>query len=139
MSKPDIENRESVKRLVDDFYGRIRTDEDLGPIFEGHIRDNWPQHLETMYDFWESVLFRAGKYRGNPPMKHRLVHEKTPLTSAHFSSWLTLFRSTLDDLFEGPKATFARRAAEDIAQVLQRKTIHENHESHENYQRVVLT
>ena len=118
---PDITDRDAIIILVDAFYERIQSDSRLGPIFQNKIGETWAAHLETMYDFWESVLFRAGKFRGNPPMKHRLVHEQTPLTSAHFEHWLELFQQTLNEHFEGPKATFAWRAAQDIANVLQRK------------------
>ena len=118
---PDITGRESIILLVDAFYKKIQSDSRLGPIFDHKIGDSWAPHLETMYDFWESVLFRAGKFQGNPPMKHRLVHQQTPLSPSDFERWLELFKQTLEEFFEGPKATFAWRAAQDIANVLQRK------------------
>ena len=119
--KPDIINRDSIIILVDAFYERIRSDETLGKIFINKIGDDWDSHLETMYNFWDSVLFRAGTFRGNPPLKHQWVHQETPLSPAHFERWLTLFKETLDEHFDGPKALFAWRAASDIASVLQRK------------------
>ncbi len=117
----DLENREDIIDLVDAFYQRIREDAVLGPIFERQVGDRWDSHLETMYDFWDSILFRTGTFRGNPPLKHRLVHEDTPLDESHFARWLELFDQTLNQRFTGPKALFAQRAAADIAQVLQRK------------------
>lgn len=119
--KSDIVDRDSIIILVDDFYERIRSDARLGPIFDAKIGESWSSHLETMYSFWESVLFRAGTFKGNPPLKHQWVHQETPLTPEDFEQWLRLFRETLEEHFEGPKALFALRAAEDIASVLQRK------------------
>ena len=120
-ARTDITGRDSIIVLVDAFYERIRSDESLGPIFNNKIGSEWNSHLETMYNFWDSVLFRAGTFRGNPPLKHQWVHQATPLSPALFDRWLTLFKETLDANFEGPKALFAWRAAQDIASVLQRK------------------
>ena len=121
LTKPDITDRSSVIILVDAFYEKIRSDDRLGPIFKQKIGDTWESHLETMYCFWESVLFRAGTFKGNPPLKHQWVHQETPLCPNDFEQWLHLFQETLEEQFEGPKATFALRAAQDIATVLQRK------------------
>lgn len=118
---PDIAGRPDIEILVNSFYDQVREDPSLGPIFDGAIENNWPAHLKTMYDFWESILFRTGSFKGNPPLKHLLVHEKTPLTSAHFQQWLALFQKTLGEKFAGPKANFAKNAAQDIASVLQRR------------------
>ena len=47
---------DDIKILVDTFYDKARQDTLLGPIFEGVIEDRWPEHLEKMYRFWQTVL-----------------------------------------------------------------------------------
>ena len=64
--RPDLRDRADIVRLVDRFYERIREDEALGPIFDRVAQVDWATHLPKMYDFWDTVLFRAGTFRGNP-------------------------------------------------------------------------
>ena len=54
-----------LDRLVRAFYGRVRQDEMLGPIFAAHIHD-WKPHLRQMVDFWSSVALMTGRYHGRP-------------------------------------------------------------------------
>ena len=54
--KKEIENLEDIKLLVDGFYYSVRKDELLSPIFNEIIGDKWPEHLEKMYRFWQSIL-----------------------------------------------------------------------------------
>jgi hemoglobin len=50
-----IENREDVRVLVHAFYLKIRENDLLGPIFNGHIvTEKWPEHLEKLTDFWRN-------------------------------------------------------------------------------------
>ena len=41
----DILNKEDIKRFVDSFYSKVRTDNLLATIFNERINDRWPQHL----------------------------------------------------------------------------------------------
>lgn len=88
-----------VSDLVDNFYGRIQTDPELGPIFSARIHD-WPVHLERMKRFWRSVLFSSGEFLGNPMIKHAVI---PGLDGKLFDRWLMLFGETLDEL-GGPEA-----------------------------------
>ncbi|HYD89750.1 MAG TPA: group III truncated hemoglobin [Vitreimonas sp.] len=77
-----------IERLVRAFYGDIRADEVLGPIFEARISD-WEPHLQRMCAFWSSVMLRSGRYSGRPmPM-----HAPLPVGGAHFDRWLGLFEA----------------------------------------------
>jgi hemoglobin len=87
--------------LVESFYGRIRTDDMLGPIFASRISD-WPAHLDRMKAFWRSVLHNSGEFAGNPMLKHKLIKG---IGSEHFSHWLELFYATLRELESPPQAT----------------------------------
>ena len=50
-------------------------------------------------------------YKGNPVLKHIELDKKEPLTDAHFAQWKKLFFETIDELFEGKKAAFAKEKA----------------------------
>lgn len=113
----DIENREDIKLLIDTFYSRVRENEMIGPIFQNRIQDNWPAHLEKMYNFWESLLFGQSVYSGRPFPPHASLGISKP----HFEQWLGLFHQTVDDLFEGERATHAKWRANKIAEVFQAK------------------
>ncbi len=111
--KREIKGREEVSLLVRTFYNkRIRKDEVLGPIFNEVITD-WEEHLEKLTDFWESNLFYKRKYFGNPMLAHVSVDQKIDykVEMRHFGIWLTLWRETLDELFEGEIAERAMARA----------------------------
>jgi hemoglobin len=90
-----------VSRFVEAFYGRIREDALLGPIFAAKIAD-WPVHLERMKSFWRSILHNSGEFAGNPMAKHLSI---PGLEEAHFAHWLELFYATLRELERHPAAT----------------------------------
>lgn len=104
--KKDIQGLDDIRLLVDDFYGKVQRDAMLGPIFSEHISD-WPVHLQTMYRFWNAVLFGVREYVGNPLMKHT----KLAVHAAHFQRWLDLFNETIDARYAGPVAEEAKRRA----------------------------
>jgi hemoglobin len=72
-----------------------------------------------MYDFWESVLFARATFKGTPLLVHRVLARRTPLTPAAFDRWITLFQSTVDDLFSGPMAEQAKNSAARIAATME--------------------
>lgn len=80
-----------IDRFVEAFYGKIRDDELLGPIFNQRVAD-WPAHLARMKAFWRSVLHNSGEFAGNPMLKHLVI---PGIELRHFSQWLELFYETL--------------------------------------------
>lgn len=114
----DIEALEDIKKVVNDFYGKVRQDKLLGPVFEAKIGDNWDHHLDKMYRFWQTVLLEEGKtYFGNPFMKHA----RLPLSSGHFEKWLQLWEETLRENYQGPKTEEALLRAQKMGHVFQVK------------------
>lgn len=114
----DIVELEDVKLLVDEFYGRVRKDEKLGPVFDKVIGDNWDKHLDKMYRFWQTILLSDGKtYFGNPFMKHAPL----PISPEHFSNWLALWEATIKQHFAGSKADEALLRAQKMGYVFQVK------------------
>ena len=69
--KKDISNRADVELLVNSFYNKVREDELISFFFTKIVAVDWEKHLPVMYDFWDNILFYAGKYEGNPMAKHR--------------------------------------------------------------------
>jgi hemoglobin len=121
MTKPDITGRAEIELLVNTFYDRVRSDDLLGFIFTQVAQTNWETHLPKMYAFWETVLFRSGGYTGNPIAAHAKFVPQTEMGRAQFDRWLSLFRSTVDDLFAGEKAAHIKSCAEDMANVIYSK------------------
>lgn len=83
---------EDIATLVNEFYGKVRYDSLLGPIFTDAIGADWGPHLAKMRAFWSSVLLASRTYKGNPMMAHLQLPPR--LTAAHFQRWLDLWRET---------------------------------------------
>jgi hemoglobin len=119
LTKPDISNHDDIVLLVDTFYSRVREDALLGPIFEAVIQDQWPEHLEKLYTFWESILLGSQTYTGRPFPPHA----KLPINEEHFARWLRLFRENLKQ-WEGPIANEASNRAGMMATLFLHKLDH---------------
>ena len=113
----DIENIDDIKKMVNVFYGKVRKDDLIGPIFNNAIQDHWNEHLEKLYLFWQSRLFGDPVYDGLPFPPHA----KLPINKEHFDRWLTLFTETVDTLFIGSVADEAKNRAYKIADIFQDK------------------
>jgi hemoglobin len=109
--KQDLQNQTDIIFLVDAFYGRIREDELLGPIFMSIIRDNWPAHLEKMYRFWDTILLGAHSYQGTPFAPHAHMG----IDAVHFERWIEIFHDCVDTHFSGEKAEEAKLRSEKMA------------------------
>lgn len=110
----DISNHDDVKVLVDQFYAKVNMDSLLAPVF-AHV--DWPHHLPIMYNFWSSVLLGDRSYSGNPLAKHLNLK----IGKEHFTRWLELFTSTVDEHFSGFNAKEAKNRAQTIADIFQYK------------------
>ena len=110
-AKPDITTLPDIQLLVNEFYGKIQTNDLLGPIFNGIIQDRWPVHLEKMYRFWQTVLLGEHTYFGSPFPPHAHL----PVNQEHFTTWLGLWHSTIDAHFAGPKADEAKWRGDKMA------------------------
>lgn len=112
---PDITGRPDLVRLVDSFYEKVRADSQLSHVFDTVAKVDWDAHLPKLYDFWDSVLFRAGTFRGNPIAAHANLMPLTEMGWPLFERWLELFRLTVKELFAGERAAHIVRCAEDMA------------------------
>lgn len=93
----DISSIDDIRLLVDTFYGKVRKDALIGPIFIAAIGDDWPSHLDKMVRFWQTVLLGEHTYYGSPFPPHG----RMPLEQKHFETWLRLWNATVDELFGG--------------------------------------
>ena len=101
---------EQICDLVETFYGHVRSDDLLGPVFARAIPGDWEPHLATMKSFWSAIVFHDGGYAGRPMPAH--VKLKAQISPAHFERWLSLFGRTLDEIGATPagKVAFLERA-----------------------------
>jgi hemoglobin len=110
---PIIED--SIARLVDRFYAKVRADAELEPIFDRAVGDDWDAHLATMHDFWLSIMLTSGRYHGNPVRVHQQV---AGIRSRLFARWLDLFAETCAELFDETTARAFQARAVRIADSL---------------------
>ncbi len=115
--KKDIENIKDIQLMVDTFYERIRSNELLSPIFKDRIENKWPEHLEKMYRFWQTILLKEHTYIGAPFPPHATM----PIEEIHFTTWVKLFTATVNDLFEGPVAEEAKKRGTLMAGIFHSK------------------
>lgn len=95
---PSVTENE-ISELVDTFYGKIREDYLLGPIFETALHGEWGPHLAKMKAFWSSVMLATGTYKGNPMMTHLRLPR---LTGTHLNRWLEMWREATSAICADP-------------------------------------
>jgi hemoglobin len=93
---PDDLDEAMVASVVSAFYAKARQDDVIGPVFNRVVAaKDWPEHIQTITDFWSSMLLGTRRYAGRPMPKHLAIPE---LSDEHFQRWLTLFRETAEEL-----------------------------------------
>lgn len=103
-----------IDALVEQFYGRVRDDGLIGPIFARRI-DDWAPHLAQMKLFWSSVALSTGVYQGRPMPRHLPL----PIDARHFDRWLELFTETARAICPPVAAAHFIERAKRIAESLE--------------------
>ena len=103
-----------IERLVRTFYGAVRTDPLIGPVFAERIAD-WEPHIQRLCEFWSSVALMSGRYHGQPMVKHMPL----PVDGRHFDRWLELFERTAREVCPPAAAEHFIERAQRIAQSLE--------------------
>ena len=116
MERTPIIEETRLPALLERFYGRVRQDADLGPVFNDAV-DDWPRHLERLAEFWSSVMLTTGRYKGDPMMKH-LVHAER-ITPDMFTRWLTMWEQTTREMLAPEAASAMQAKAHRISESLQ--------------------
>jgi hemoglobin len=104
-----------IRELVHAFYGKVRRDPQLGPIFNREVQD-WNEHLAKLTDFWSSVMLMTGRFKGRPMAAHTAVLDIRP---AHFARWLELFAETAGEVCPPAAAELFAARSRMIGQSLQ--------------------
>ncbi|MBN8945208.1 MAG: group III truncated hemoglobin [Rhizobiales bacterium] len=103
----------AIRHLIERFYGKVRQDPALGPIFDAAV-DDWDAHVGILQAFWTRVMLGQGHYKGDPLG----VHRRLPLKPELFATWLGLWRATTAELFAPDVAAQFDAKAERIADSL---------------------
>jgi hemoglobin len=103
-----------IEQLVRTFYGRVRRDPLIGPVFESRVTD-WEEHIQRLCRFWSSVALMSGRYHGQPMS----VHLPLPVDAAHFDRWLEIFAATAQELCPPAAAAYFLERASRIADSLE--------------------
>ena len=119
--KHDIENREDLLLLFDQFYNKLLKIGSISYIFTDVAKIDMQQHIPVIVDFWEMVLFQAPTYKKNPIQPHIALSQQSKFEKHHFDTWLQTFNDTVDELFEGDVAFLAKQRAQSIATIMQIK------------------
>jgi len=117
----DIESLADCERLVRAFYGRTLVDPMIGWIFVDVAKLDLEAHVPRIASFWETILLGARSYSGSAYAPHAALNYKVELRSGHFERWLSLWRSTVDELFAGERAELAKAHAARVASAFQRR------------------
>jgi hemoglobin len=108
--------RDSVRELVDQFYGKVGEDDLLGPVFYLALGRDWGPHLEKLTEFWSTIVLGTRSFQGNVYGTHMALADIEP---EHFARWLALFEQTVNELFEPADAAEFITVAHRIASSLQ--------------------
>ena len=125
-TKKDIESRADIDRFIRSFYEQVTLDETIGIIFTQVVKMDWDHHIPLIIDFWETILLDQPVYKKNAMEVHYDLNKKIPLQQKHFSQWLLLFYTTVDNLYIGKIATLAKTRAKSIAAVMEFKMLGTN-------------
>ena len=103
---------EQISTLVDQFYGEVRANPRLAPLFSLHMSGDWDVHLDKMKGFWRSVLLKSGEYKGRPVPVHLQMGN---IESDDFEEWLRLFCMVSSRVFSKGASAVVNEAARRIA------------------------
>lgn len=103
-----------IDRLVRTFYGKVRRDDLLGPVFQARVED-WEHHFRLLGAFWSSVTLGSAAYSGTPMQKHVGL----PVDGRHFDRWLSLFGATAVEICPPDAARIFLERAMRIAESLE--------------------
>ncbi len=122
--KNDIVNRKDIYLIVNEFYKKLLTDENMKHFFEKFNQTNeLEKHLQILVDFWDNILFYSGTYQRNAMLPHIELNKEKPFKELHFNIWLNYFHQIIDENYIGNNANIAKNRATSIATIMKLKTL----------------
>lgn len=115
MTKPDLDNKETIKVFVEQFYEKVLVDDLLAHIFTDVAKINVEDHFLKIRSYWEKMLLKDPTYRRHMMNIHREVYAKFPFSTPEFERWVKLFVETVEAGYQGPMADRAIKLANTIA------------------------
>lgn len=109
----------ATRHLVERFYGQVRQDPVLAPVFLAAIGGtdaDWAAHLDRLADFWSSVMHGSGRYHSDPFSAHLRLPGLQP---GMFGRWLALFRAACTEVLDPDTTAAFSGRADRIARSLQ--------------------
>lgn len=92
------------------------------PFFKEIVEHNHlEKHLEIITDFWNDILFDTLNYKNNVMQKHLDKNVVLKFDKAHFTIWVSYFKETITDFFEGENSESMKARAQSIAVIMQLK------------------
>ena len=117
----DIQTQEDLYLLVDEFYKKLLSDENISYIFTDVVKIKLEEHLPILVTFWSQLLFNTGGYFKNLTQIHLDISQKEYLSPELFQIWLKHFDASVDENFKGVNAEKIKTQALSLATVMQIK------------------
>lgn len=110
-------NKQNVGKMVKMFYAKVIRDDEIGYIFTDILGDDlqnehWEEHIETLTNFWLTMLGYSQEYRGNPFAPHMALDG---LTREKFARWLEIFHKVVSKVFNEEIANMFKERSSMVA------------------------
>jgi hemoglobin len=110
----DIETYEACHFLIERFYDKLLTDDQIGHYFQSL---DLSRDIPHVAEFWAFILIDKIGYTGNMME----AHARLPLKTSDFDRWMVLFHETVLEHFKGEKANMAVERSSLIAWTMKSK------------------
>jgi hemoglobin len=120
-SMQDLNNRDDILHLLTSFYHKAFVDELIGHFFTEVVPLDLETHIPVIADFWEAIVFNTQGYNKNVMEIHRQISQLSKIRKDHLDRWVQIFSETIDEMFEGDKATLMKQRARSVATLMEIK------------------
>jgi hemoglobin len=107
-------NEALLRRVIEEFYTRVRADPELGPVFNPILEGRWEPHIEKIMSFWMTATRLGSGYKGRDFMPAHLRHDT--VRAEQLPQWLNLFGATARELCAPDDAEALIRIAQQMAE-----------------------
>ena len=117
----DIQKPKDIHKVISAFFKKVKRDNLLAPYFADKTKADWEAFLPVMCSFWENALFYSGNYHGNPMQRHSEMNETRSFSAEHYTRWMELIVSSVDERFAGTNAELMKERSRNISVIMQVK------------------